>query len=126
MKIVEKMRNLGLMEDIIRYCSKHDFWYGIRIYVNGHRYSSDADEGTDIVRILDGTKYYDQGVFDVEDFIEFCNPGTLTMSFEGPLYDAYNGYDHTIDAESAFTEIGKKYGLYPEQGDPWNLAFYEE
>jgi hypothetical protein len=38
---------------------------------------------------------------------------------------AYNGYVSYPPAEEDIQKIAEKYGLYPEQGHAWSLAFYE-
>ena len=51
----------------------------------------------------------------------------LTMTFEGPLYEAlnygdYGGYQWKTEEE--LTAIFRKYGLYYELGNAWNLTAY--
>lgn len=52
------------------------------------------------------------------------DPNILSMSFEGPLYDILNGYTHNREFENKFEKIFKKYGVYYELGDTWNLTCY--
>lgn len=51
-------------------------------------------------------------------------PNILSMSFEGPLYDLLN-YTCGSKTEEKFTKILRKYGLYFELGNAWNLSCYE-
>ena len=47
------------------------------------------------------------------------------MTFEGPLYEAlnYGGYDENPwQTEEELTAIFRKYGLYYELGNAWNLT----
>lgn len=120
----EKDRNKKLMEEIIRYLCKHDLFYDVFLYTNGRKYSSEENPNA-IECIAYGYKYYDYGEWDVIKQIEYNNPNTITMTFEGPLYDAYNGYVSHPHAEEDIQKIADKYGLYPEQGYAWSLAFYE-
>lgn len=120
----QKKRNLKLMEDIIKYLQKHEMFEMITIYVNGHKYTDDKRENA----IECSTKYgpyYDNGPCDVTTILEYNNPDILTMSFEGPLYHAYNGYSGHTSAEEDIQKICNKYNLYPEQGYAWSLAVYE-
>lgn len=122
----EIKRNNKLMLDIIKYLQKKDYFSDINIYTNGHKYSSEKHEGDTELTTRYGT-YYDCGEWDVETQIEFNNPKTLTMTFEGPLYHDYNhNYEfQACHAERDITKICDKYGLYPEQGYAWSLACYE-
>lgn len=121
-----QQRNEKLMLDIIRYLQKHDLFYDVLIYVNGHRYASEKPDS--MVMLDSGTgPYYDQGAYDVTKYIEYASPDILTISFEGPLYDALN-YPETkaqYAVEDDLQNICAKYGLYFEQGYAWSLAVYE-
>ena len=57
------------------------------------------------------------------DYFEYANPKhILSMSFENSLYRLINyGYD-----TDAFDAIFKKYGLYYELGNAWNLTAYPD
>ena len=46
-------------------------------------------------------------------------PNIFSMSFEGRLYEILNYEDMFV-----FENIFKKYGLYYELGDAWNLSAY--
>ena len=121
-----QQRNEKLMLDIIRYLQKHDLFYDVLIYINGHRYSSESKNSVEIMDSGNGP-YYDQGSYDVKDYIEYASPGILTMSFEGPLYEALN-YPETkaqYAVEDDLQNICAKYKLYFEQGYAWSLAVYE-
>lgn len=120
----EQTRNKRLMEEIIRYLCKHGMFIDTCFYTNGRKYS--PDQGKSGVECSTyGHKYYDHGDWDVTQQIEYNNPNTVTMTFEGPLYMAYNGYVSYPPAEEDIQKIAEKYGLYPEQGYAWSLAFYE-
>ena len=47
------------------------------------------------------------------------------MSFDGLLYEDYNGYVNYADSQETIRKIADKYGLYPEQGEAFNLSMYE-
>lgn len=120
----EQTRNRQLMEEIIRYLCNHDLFEDVFLYTNGHKYSSNPSANATECSTY-GHKYYDYGDWDVTQQIEYNNPNTLTMTFEGPLYDVYNGYTSYPHAENDIQKIAEKYGLYGEQGYAWSLAFYE-
>ena len=118
-------RNKQLMEELIRYLCKNDLFHDVNIYTNGHKYSSDKGPSSEECSTY-GHIYYDHGDWDVESQIEYNNPETITMTFEGPLYYAYNGYtDDGYRTEDDIQNIMAKYGLYAEQGYAWSLAAYE-
>lgn len=123
----EKTRNQKLMIAIIEYLQKKDYFQDVNIYTNGHKYSCDKHPG-DIELHTKHGPYYDCGEWDVETQIEYNNPKTLTMTFEGPLYHDYNGTAFPYSkchAERDITKICNRFGLYPEQGYAWSLACYE-
>lgn len=49
------------------------------------------------------------------------------MSFEGPFYEVLNGYagDYGWVVEEKFSDLLKKYGVYYELGNAWNLSLYQ-
>ena len=117
-------RNISLMEDLVEYLCRNGIFYDVNIYVNGRVFSSNPCKGS-AARSVNGYICYDCGECNVAECVEYSNPETVTMTFEGPLYHAYNGYDPYTHAEKDIWEIAEKYGLYPEQGYAWSLAFYE-
>ena len=96
-----------LADDIVKFLENYRMIYGTCIYYNGKR-------------INDGQ--LEDGEFDPHDYFDSAAYNhILSMSFEGTLYSALN-YGGSI-AEK-FNKIFKKYGLYYEQGDAWNLTVY--
>lgn len=118
-------RNIRLMEDIISYLQKRDVFDAVYLYVNGHRYSKDKKSEKDIEKPTKYGTYYDNGEYDVTEYVKYNNPEILTMVFDGPLYQEYNGSYGSYKAEEDIRKICAKYGLYPEQGYAWSLAVYE-
>ena len=101
-KKIEKLAN-----DIVKFLEANDMIYGTCIYYNGKR-------------INDGE--LEDGEFDPHDYFDSAAYNhILSMSFEGTPYSTLN-YGGSI-AEK-FNKIFKKYGLYYEQGDTWNLTVY--
>lgn len=113
-------KNEQLRDDIIDYLAKEDAGMDVCIYCNGHAYQMDRKKGKPC-RTAKGTVYYDIGERDVKE-IKYSNPESVTMTFEGVLYDMIN-YGSAVEA---LNRIGHKYGRYLEQGYAWSLAFYEE
>lgn len=111
---------------IIEWLAKRELWYEVAIYVNGKCYSADGyDKTKNPVRLQtpkDGVTYYVTDVPDPTVIVEYANPDLITMTFEGPLYQALN-YDS--DMEQAFMDLFEKRGLYFEYGYTWSLSAYE-
>lgn len=55
---------------------------------------------------------------------EYVNEDTISMSFENDLYDIFN-YDMCESIRQDFEELFKKYGLYYELGNAWNLSLFQ-
>lgn len=121
-------RNAALMSDIAAYIAGLDEFQDIGFYVNGRRYFTDLLSNRDKpqAEVSPGILMRDYGECDVRDYVEYSNPDTLTMTFEGPFYADYNGVTkRRWQAEEDLVRIAEKYGLYPEQGYAWSLSFYE-
>lgn len=69
-----------------------------------------------------GTETVDDS--DVADYFEYYNRDTLSMSFDGDIYDVFN-YDLFPSLLEKFDKLLESYGLYYELGNAWNLALYE-
>ena len=107
-KLTPKQKHLEeLTLKLIMYLQKHRMFHNINIYVNNQCFSSDFHVGD--------TEKNTQ-------IVEYNNPDTLTMTFEGPLYDElnYNRSNTRRDLEQIFAQ----YGFYFEQGYAWSLAAY--
>lgn len=111
---------------IIEWLAKRELWYEVAIYVNGKCYSADGyDKTKNPMRLQTpkgGVTYYATDVPDPTVIVECANPDLITMTFEGPLYQALN-YDS--DTEQAFMDLFDRHGLYFEYGYAWSLSAYE-
>ena len=110
--------------DIYKWCKKHELWGDNTIYFDGKAWSNcktwKGEHGKNI----------DEDLYEYErnplDYFEYANPKTLSMSFEGSLNYILNGYAMgSWRLEREFSDLFKKYGLYYEQGNSWNLSAYE-
>lgn len=112
----------NLAKEIRQYLLDREMWIDTRIYFNGKAFSTD-----------DGQRHFFYNdpahlvVLEDEDphtYTEYAGD-ILTMTFEGPLYEAlnYGGYDdNPWQTEEELTAIFRKYGLYYELGNAWNLT----
>lgn len=109
----------ALANDIYTWCLEHDCWQDVYIYYNGKRMgTSGHDKDGKEVYCYGGKPYIESG-YDPRDYFKYVRePNILSMSFEGPLYEILDN-----DME-ALNELFKKYGLYYEFGNAWNLSAY--
>ena len=120
------MKNMELLaKDIYEWCQENDLWGDNIIYFNGKAWSSSSTwngaKGKKIAEDL--YEYEDKNPL---DYLEYCNPGTLSMSFEGSLNYVLNGYSYGwVKLEEKFSKLFEKYGLYYEMGYSWSLSTYE-
>ena len=111
--------------DIYEWCVKHELWGDNIIYFDGKAWSNSdtwyGEKGKNIAEDL--YEYEDRNP---RDYFQYANPKTLSMSFEGSLNHVLNGYTpYYWKLEEEFSKLFKKYGLYYELGNSWNLSAYE-
>ena len=118
-------RKEKLATDIYNFCQKHHLWGDNIIYFDGKAWASFADwHGVK-------GKYINENLYEYEnknplDYFEYANPDTLSMSFEGPLYEVLNAYVRGwVKLEDQFVRLFEKHGYYYELGHAWNLSTYE-
>ena len=111
-----------LAKEIRQFLLDRDMWIDTRIYFNGKAFSTDDGQGH---------YYYNDPdhlvVLENEDPLRYTEYAgdILTMTFEGPLYESlnYGDYgDNQWQTEEDLTDIFRKYGLYYELGNTWNLT----
>lgn len=123
----ETKNDMGKLEDlgseIVRFLQKNDLFHDVCLYVNNEKWASEKpkDESNLIVRMTRHGEIYITRPFNVKDAIEYCNPDTITMTFEGDLYELLN-YGGSFVEE--FSKICERWGYYYEQGHSWSLALY--
>lgn len=115
----------ALAKDIYKWCKTNDLWGDNIIYFDGKAWSNgdswSGEKGKKIAEDL--YEYKDRNP---RDYFRYANPKTLSMSFEGPLNHVLNAYvPGWIKLEDKFSKLFKKYDLYYEMGDAWNLSAYE-
>ena len=109
-----------LKDEIVALLQENEMWQDVYIYCNGKCWGTSDKE----------MKHFRYGgepfVFedDTHRVTEYAG-NILTMTFEGPLYEALNygcEYGDPWKIENDLQEIFKKYGLYYEFGESWNLT----
>lgn len=121
--MADVQKNQRFLEELMDYLNEIDATGMVSIYTNGHLYQIESiTKREPKCETSSGTVYYDCGEFDVTECVEYNNPESITMTFEGTLYHLINyASEGTWDR---LMEIGANYGQYPEQGHAWSLAFY--
>lgn len=121
--MANKFENLAM--EIYNWCYSNELWEDSAIYFNGKAIASwNKWHGVEGKKIAEGLyEYEDKNPL---DYFEYANHDTLSMSFEGPLYDILNAYSEDwCWTEEAFINIFSKHGFYYEMGHAWNLSVYE-
>ena len=118
-------KNKALALDIYKWCKKNHLWGDNIIYFNGKAWASfdewHGEQGKQIDEDL-----YEYKNRNPLDYFEYANPKTLSMSFEGPLYEVLNAYCYGwVKLEDEFLKLFEKYGYYYELGNAWNLSACE-
>lgn len=118
-------RNEDLAKEIRQWMLDHEIWVDTYIYFNGKCYgTSDKSNKHFYYNDAEHLVEYDD---DPSKYVEYYNKDTITMTFEGDLYDILNQYygRYGYKLEEEFENIFKKYGYYYELGYAWSLAAYE-
>lgn len=109
---------------IYDWCVERDLWEDVIMYFNGKAWASWKAWDTDHRKI--GKDIYEYDNKDPHDYFEYVVPGTLSMSYEGDLYDLlYDGLDSWRTHDS-FMKMLNGLGYYFEFGNSWNLSLVEE
>lgn len=118
-KKITKAQIDKLARELRKYLLDRKMWVDTTIYFNGKAFSTDDRHGR---------YYYNDPhnliVLENEDphrVTEYAGD-ILTMTFEGPLYDALNYGEPSWRVEEELRQVFEKYGLYYELGNAWNLT----
>lgn len=103
---IEEMAN-----EIMNFLKEEKLSDDVLIYFNNKRMNKDGIE---------------EGEFNPKNYFEYAAENhILSMSFEGGFYGVVNGYCSTKYANKVmnlFEDILRKYGVYYELGNAWNLT----
>ena len=119
----EKLRKL--VTEIYEWCKKKDLWGDNCIYFDGQAFASWSKwKGVEGKKLAEDLYVYEDK--NPLDYVEYANPDTITMTFEGGLNHILNGYiSGWTKVEQEFSDIFEKYGYYYEMGYSWSLSVYE-
>lgn len=121
--MTKKQQNTQMLKEIIDYLYEIGAALDVTLYCNGRCYRTESHPNAKTCHTSRGNPYYDTGKKDVKESVEYNNPDSITMVFEGSLYD-YLNYDSSGTVADILNRIGARYEQYFEMGDAWNLAFY--
>lgn len=114
---INKANIENLKDEIIDLLHENEMWLDVSIYCNGKCWST-SDKECKHFRYGGEPFVYEA---DPHDYTEYAGD-ILTMTFEGPLYDALN---YGFRFEDKLLSLFKKYGLYYEMGHAWDLTACE-
>ena len=101
-------------------------WIDVTIYFNGKSVSTYGGFGR--YAYNDPEKYFTEENVDPRDYFKYVGD-ILSMSFEGDLCHCLNDYrvhgrEYDEMVQNGLWDIFKKYGVYYELGDHWNLSVF--
>lgn len=111
-----EIRNAKLAEDIKEFILDNGLGIDVRIYFNNACYDWANGE------VYNKEPYLLKNIKG-STFFEYANDETVSMSFEGKLYDIIN-YGANYSLLEKFDEIFKKHKCYYELGYAWSLSVY--
>lgn len=128
-KITKRDARSMAMEIVELLCSDDysEFWNHISVYAGGRKYTSDSSGHPDAKRgVVNGQNVYIAEDYE-PDFSRFL-PGRdehiLSMTFEGGLSRVIGLEYDMPEFMEKFDAIFKKYGVFYEQLESWNLTCY--
>ena len=115
----------ALARDIYNWCKENEVWMDCTIYFNGKAWTDSSAWGWERGTKIDDD-LYEYAERNPLDFVEYANPETITMTFEGGLYYILNGYiQGWLRPYEEFHTLFEKHGLYMEMGYAWSLSAYK-
>lgn len=107
-----------MAKEVMDYLIENELSHDVCIYYNNKKMKNDYDWHNDDAP----ANIVIQEGYDPHDYFEWAaHNHILSMSFEGPLYQAINYGTYDIEG---LDHIFNKYGVYYELGNMWNLTAY--
>lgn len=108
-KLLTAANKKKLANEIMDFLKENDINEDVCIYYSHERLNGD---GTILENVV------------ASDYFDYANDKTISMSFEGSFYEVINYYCGGFGESmlEKFNKILKKYGLYYELGNAWNLS----
>lgn len=115
-----KMEKLAL--ELVTYLQQNEMFDYVYIYVNNKCYCKHRTDGRGQRFTTKYGSYYIVPDMPVKEMLHYCNPETISVSFDGALYTALNSGIGSV--EDDLNKMFKKHGMYFEQGYPSDFALY--
>lgn len=110
--------------ELIDFLHKNKLWENTCIYVADEAWYSESHSDSTEHNTNKNTTYFVKSNIDVVDYLgEYCNPETISITFEGPLYHKINYHDYDF-LQKLTKKFLNKYGLYFELGHAWSMTAY--
>lgn len=107
MKKLTETQIKEIITKIKTYLQEKNLYHDVGIYSNSKYENSDGELYENV---------------DVKTHLEYCNPSTISLTFEGPLYSELN--DGNGEVLEDLDSIINTYGLYWDFGNSWNISAY--
>jgi len=104
------MKKVKIAKTIEKFMKKYGLDSDVRIYFSNKCWAYDSGGKKTVIEDIKASDYF-----------EYANDDTISMTFEGPLYDVIN-YGHYGCNEWNKLDFD---GYYMEQGHSWNGSFYK-
>lgn len=120
-KLVTSESMNALAVEIIEFLQEREMFRDVNIYCNDKCFTSSYSSSGTAAKTKFGAYYIVDDV-NVAEIIKYNNPNTITMTFEGPLYQMLNyGPPET---EQDFLKLFNKHSLYYILDYAWSLTAY--
>lgn len=115
-----KIKIEELVNEIEDFLRKNELLGDVCLYFNNKRHLWTYDH-----KAME-YKLHEKEDISPSDYFEYAaSKHILSMSFEGAFYDVLNGFTNAaFRKQDEFYSLLKKYGLYYELGNAWNLTCY--
>jgi hypothetical protein len=112
--MTQKMRNLRVTQAISKWLVANHLHGDVHIYFNDRAYSFEDDGKITRRSHIKGSNYF-----------HYANDDTVSMSFEGPLWEVLNFYHpRSTELHEQFMNLLDEHGFWFERGNHWNLSLY--
>lgn len=108
--------------ELLTYLQKNELFNYVYIYVNGDCYSDHRIDGNGTQLTTDYGAYYHIPNQPVREIMDYCNPETISVRFDGDLYYELNQSDGRVADD--LNRMFKKHNMYFDQGYPSDFSLY--
>lgn len=117
-----KARLDALAIELLTYLQRQDLFRYIHIYVNGQCYTSERHDSCTETRTTQYGKYFVIPNINAKEMMTYCNPDTISVTFDGDMYYFMNEPDNPI--RQHIEDMFRTNGMYIDQGYPYDFSAY--